>query len=181
MELANIGDVQQRKAVADVMAELSRFATLAHYRLRLTAEVEAALHDMVGTPMFPQRLDPVGLGVRFALGIEYGPPVRIVANGPFPSHIDQREVVAAERLFSAVGEYMLLRGPAPADVAAMPDYDRSVSRGIAEQRARREQELTDLLKLDKPRLRQIADIVHARILYWDLQDSLAALLDRAGL
>ena len=181
MELANIGDVKQRKALADVMAELSRFSTLAHYRPRLTSEVDAALHKLLGRPMFPQQLQPFGLGVRFALGIDYGPPGRILSKEPLPNHIDEREIAATERLFNVVSEYMLLRGPAPADIAAMPEYDRSVSRGIAQQRAGREQELTELLKLEKPRFRQIADIVHARILYSDLRDSLPALLDRAGL
>lgn len=74
MEVTNIADVRQRADIANVMAELSGFITLAARKYRLRCEVSQALHERLGRPMFPERLKPFGRGIAFAIGPARGPP-----------------------------------------------------------------------------------------------------------
>jgi hypothetical protein len=86
MEVANITDVRQRADIANVMAVLSGFTTLAARKHRLRCEIAQALHQRLGRPLFPERLNPFGCGLAFALGVSNGPAgrVRPIGNTPPP-------------------------------------------------------------------------------------------------
>ena len=53
VEVANITDVRQRADIANAMAELSGFTTLAARKHRLRCEVAQALHQRLGLPLSP--------------------------------------------------------------------------------------------------------------------------------
>lgn len=181
MEVANIKDVRQRADIANAMALLSGFTTLAARKHRLRCEVAQALHQRLGRPLLPERLQPFGRGFAFALGVSDGPAGRVrPVSGASPTMSAPYRAELEFRLNQAA-EYLLLRGPAPEDLAAMPDYDISAVQAIAAARAGREQELLELLQADPADRRRLGDIVNARGLYWELGPQLAQLLAPAGL
>ena len=67
LEVANITDVRQRADIANTMAVLSGFTTMAARKHRLRCEVAQALHQHLGRPLFPERLEPFGRGFAFTL------------------------------------------------------------------------------------------------------------------
>ena len=111
MEMAKITDVRKRADVANVMAELSHFVTLASSVPRLRCEVAAALHQRLGRPMFPEKLRPFGVGIAFAFGIGDGPVGRIVERtGVIPSGQKPGYVAELEHRLNQVAEYILFAG-----------------------------------------------------------------------
>lgn len=180
-EVANIADVRQRADIANVMAILSGFTTLAARKERLRCEVAQALHQRLGRPLFPERLNPFGCGLAFALGTGNGPAGRIRPVGNAPVRVSEPFRAELEFRLNQVAEYLLLRGPAPEHLVAMPDYDLAAVRALVEARAAREQELFELLQTDAADMRRLGNIVHARGLYWDLGPQLPELLALAGL
>ncbi len=180
-EVANITDVRQRADIANAMAVLSGFITLAGRKHRLRGEVAQALHQRLGRPGFPERLQPFGRGFAFALGVSDGPAGRVRPVGGATPAMSAPYRAELEFRLNQAAEYLLLRGPAPEDLAVMPDYDLSPVRAIAEARAAREQELFELLQIDPADKRRLGDIAHARGLYWELGPQLPELLAPAGL
>jgi hypothetical protein len=131
MEVANITDVRQRADIANAMTVLSGFTTLAAREHRLRCEVAQALHQRLGRPLFPERLKPFGRGLAFTLGLSDSP----VSSAP--STMSEPCRAELEFRLNQAAEYLLLRGPAPEDLAAMPDYDLRAVQAIAEARAPR--------------------------------------------
>jgi hypothetical protein len=181
MEVANITDVRQRADIANVMAVLSGFTTLAARKHRLRCEIAQALHQRLGRPLFPERLNPFGCGLAFALGVSNGPAGRVRPIGNTPPAISEPVRAELEFRLNQAAEYLLLRGPAPEDLAAMPEYDLHAVQALAEARAAREQALFELLQTDPADKRRLGDIAHARGLYWELGPQLPELLASAGL
>ena len=163
-EVANITDVRQRADIANAMAGLSGFITLAARKHRLRCEVAQALHQRLGRPLFPERLQPFGRGFAFAMGVGDGPAGRIGSVGGAPLTTSAPYRAELEFRLNQAAEYLLLRGPAPEDLVAMPDYDIGPVEAIAEARAAREQELFELLKTDPADKRRLGDIASARVL-----------------
>ena len=181
MEVANITDVRQRADIANVMAVLSGFTTLAARKHRLRCEVAQALHQRLGRPLFPERLNPFGCGLAFALGVKDGPAGRVRSVGNAPATMSEPFRAELEFRLNQAAEYLLLRGPAPEDLAAMPEYDLRAVQALAEARAAHEQALFELLQTDPADKRRLGDIAHARGLYWELGPQLPELLAPAGL
>lgn len=180
-EVANITDVRQRADVANAMAELSGFTTLAARKHRLRCEVAQALHQRLGRPLFPARLKRFGRGIAFAWGVSDGPAGRVVPLRSRSRTKSTPHLAELEFRLNQAAEYLLLRGPSPEDLARMADYDLRAVQAIAEARAAREQELFALLQTDPARKRRLEDIAHARGLYWELGPQLPELLAPAGL
>jgi hypothetical protein len=180
-EVANITDVRQRSDITNAMAVLSGFTTLAARKHRLRCEVAQALHQRLGRPLFPERVQPFGRGFAFALGVGDGPAGRVRPAGGTTPDMSAPYHAELEFRLNQASEYLLLRGPAPEDLAAMPEYDLGAVQAIAEARAAREQELFELLKTDPADKRRLGDISHARGLYWELGPQLPELLAPAGL
>jgi hypothetical protein len=147
----------------------------------LRTEVASALNKRLGRPLFPERLKPFGRGIAFALGVGDGPAGRVRPIGDAPSPVGEPYRAELEFRLNQAAEYLLLRGPAPEDVATMPDYDLRAVQSIAEARATREQELFELLHTDVADKRRLGDIAHARGLYWELGPQLPELLAPANL
>jgi len=181
LEVANVTDVRQRADIANTMAVLSGFTTLAARKHRLRCEVAQALHQRVGRPLFPERLKPFGRGFAFTLGVSDGPAGHLRPVGGASPTMSAPYRAELEFRLNQAAEYLLLRGPAPEDLAAMPGYDLSAVQAIAEARAAREQELFALLQTDPADKRRLGDIAHARGLYWELGPQLPGLLAAAGL
>ena len=181
MEVANITDVRQRADIANVMAVLSGFTTVAARKHRLRCEVAQALHQRLGRPVFPERLNPFGCGLAFALGVSDGPAGRVRSAGNAPATMSEPFRAELEFRLNQAAEYLLLRGPAPEDLAAMPEYDLRAVQALAEARAAHEQALFELLQTDPADKRRLGDIAHARGLYWELGPKLPELLAPAGL
>jgi hypothetical protein len=173
--------VRQRADIANVMARLSGFVTLAAHQHRLRCEVAQALHQRLGRPLFPERLHPFGRGYVFTLGAGNGLAGRVRPVGGASATMSPAAHAELEFRLNQAAEYLLLRGPAPEDLAAMPGYDLSAVQAIAAARAAREQELFDRLQADAAGVRRLGDIVHARGLYWELGTQLPQLLAPAHL
>lgn len=162
IEVANIADVRQRADIANVMAVLSGFTTLAARKHRLRCEVAQALHQRLGRPLFPERLNPFGCGLAFALGVSDGPSGRVRPVGNASPAMSEPFRAELEFRLNQAAEYLLLRGPAPEDLVAMPEYDVPAVQALAEARAAREQALFELLQTDAADKRRHGDITHAR-------------------
>src|SRR6266568_2876918 len=70
MELSATGSYRQRTDVAEVMATLSGFRTIAPMSVLRRAEIEQALHKHFGKPEEPIQSQPFGIGVGYAAGGE---------------------------------------------------------------------------------------------------------------
>lgn len=180
-EVRNITDVRQRADIANVMAELSGFTTLAARKYRLRCEVSQALHERLGRPMFPERLKPFGRGIAFAAGIGDGPAGRVTPVGGAAPRVSERYRAELEFRLNQAAEYLLLRGPSPEDLPHMPGYDVRAVQEIAEERAAREQQLFELLQASPASRERLSDIVPARALFWGLGPQLPELLALAGM
>ncbi|MGH3201329.1 MAG: hypothetical protein ACRDP5_04635 [Streptosporangiaceae bacterium] len=181
MEVSKIKDVRQRADIANTMAVLSGFTTLAARKHRLRCEVAQALHQHLGRPLLPERLRPFGRGFAFAVGVSDAPAGRVRLMGGASAQRSPQYLAELAFVLNQAAEYLLLRGPAPGDLASMPEYDPSAGQIIADARAYREQELFELLRTDPADKRRLGDIAHARGLYWELGPQLPELLAPAGL
>lgn len=67
-----IRNPRQRRDVANVMASISHFRTIRSRRDLLRNQLLIAMHEQFGRPTFrPERIDPLGIGVHWALqGVE---------------------------------------------------------------------------------------------------------------
>lgn len=180
-EVRNITHVRQRADVANVMAELSGFTTLAARKCRLRCEVSQALHERLGRPMFPERVKPFGRGIAFASGIGDGPAGRVVPAGGATAMVSERYRAELEFRLNQAAEYLMLRGPSPEDLPHLPGYDVRAVQAVAEDRAAREQQLFELLQASPASRERLSDIVPARALFWGLGPQLAELLALAGM
>ena len=163
MEVANITDVRQRADIANVMAVLSGFTTVAARKHRLRCEVAQALHQRLGRPVFPERLNPFGCGFAFGAPCQRRPG-RPCAPGRRRYSRHERAVSCRAGIPAALrtGRVPAAARPRAQDLAASADYDLSPVRAIAEARAAREQELFELLQIDPADKRRLGDIAHAR-------------------
>lgn len=176
--------VRQRADLADVISEITRFWNLRCRADLLASQVEQALHERLGRPMFPNRPQVFGPGVTWSFDGR-------VLEAPVGGHPDLAKLGIGrwgaegyERFLQVTGrmlEYCVLRGARPEDLAQMPGYDLDPVRRHEEERLARDQDLQQRLASD-PKLKvKLDDILDARELYWELGPNLRELLGRAAM
>jgi len=178
--------VRQRTELADVMSEISRFWTIRRFSQLLEAQFDQALHDRLGRPAFPIKVEPFGRGVLFAFK---GEPLKLHVTGTLPPGVTSTaslfggQAALDDFMFHAheATEYMCLRGPRPEDIPNMPGYDLAPVEAADREQVSREVEFAKMLAEDPMLRTRLDDIVAARELYWELGPELPRLLYRAAM
>jgi hypothetical protein len=183
MEVTKIRDPAQRRALADVMEELTDFAVLVSRVVIMELELEATLNRfVVARPPLPA-IPLIGRGVRHAFGIKSG--LRIT--GPNGDATDQvRERMGAEQFDAFVAnanlllERSVLRGPTDEEVPALQQYgwNPAGATAVAIQRAQEEQSQSARLNEEGGRWRRgrLRDVIAARELLVEFQNMLPRAL-----
>lgn len=180
MEVARISSLRWRTDLANVIAEISGFVAIAGRPTVVEHQLRTALTARFGGPP-PAPIPVFGLGNPFALGEQKALVLRRKSGGApdLPAAL-VREIETAGRV---MGEYMMLRGPAPEDMSALRalGYKPEEVAKVEEARVNRERELAAMLKAGTADRGRLGDIVHARYLYWELGDRLPAALQPYGI
>jgi hypothetical protein len=187
MELNKIKDPAQRRAIADVMEELTGFASLMDRVVVMSLELDAMLDPFAKEPSPLSRITLLGKGVRHAFGRNSG--VRIIGpNGDATEEVRARmgpkvfdDLVAETELQL---ERSVLRGPADDEVERLRalGYRPETTIQSGERRAARERELSAMLDAEtRWRRGRLRDVVAARELSTEFQDILPRILAPDGL
>jgi len=175
MEVARISSLRQRTDLANVIAEISGFVTISGRSTVVEHQLRTALATRFGGPP-PAPFPVFGIGEPFAVGIQRTLVLRQKGGGP-PDLPDKliREIETTSRV---MGEYTMLRGPAPEDLPALRalGYRPEEVAKVEEARVNREKELAAMLRDGTADRGRLGDLVHARYLYWELVDHLPAAL-----
>ncbi len=125
MELLKIRDPEQRRAIAEVMEELTDFSTLVSRVVVMEGELSSMLDPLAKLPSPLASVPLIGRGVRHSAGLQSG--LRIM--GPSGNETDRvREQMGREAFNQFVRETTLqmerrvLRGPADHEVAELSAY-----------------------------------------------------------
>jgi hypothetical protein len=184
-EVLKIRDPAQRLAVAEVMEELTGFATLVSRVVIIELELEAVLNQfVVALPPSPP-IDLVGRGVRHAFGLKSG--LKIMGPDGDATEEVRRRVGAQEfDAFVAAANLTLergaLRGPADDEIEALQRYgwDPEPAIGIAVKRA--EEEQSQSVRFDSfGRGSRLRDAVAARELLIEFEEILPRALSLRAL
>lgn len=180
MEVARISSLRQRTDLANVITEISGFVAIASRSVVVEHQLLAALAARFDGPP-PAPIPVFGLGNPFAVGEQKAFMLRKKDGGApdLPAAL-VREIETASRV---MGEYMMLRGPAPEDLPALRalGYRPEEVAKVEEARVNREKELAAMLKDGTADRGRLGDIVAARYLYWELGDRLPSMLQPYGL
>jgi hypothetical protein len=175
MEVARISSLRWRTDLANVIAEVSGFVAITGLSFVVEHQLRIALAALFGGPP-PAPIPVFGLGNPFGVGEQKAFVLRRKGGGApdLPAAL-VREIETASRV---MGEYLLLRGPAPEDMPALRalGYRPEEVAKVEEARVNREKELATMLKDGTANRGRLGDIVHARYLYWELGDRLPAAL-----
>lgn len=182
-EMLKIKDPAQRRAVADVMEDLTQFATLLSRPIIMRLELNAMLDTLGYAPIQQAAIDLVGTGVRHAFGRQTG--LKIM--GPSGDETEAvRERVGHEKFDDIIAkanlmlERGILRGPADDEVDHMRSlgWSPETVMEVAENRAAEERAQSVRLDEEGGRWRRgrLRDVVSARELYIELNASLADVL-----
>ncbi|SEP53358.1 hypothetical protein [Amycolatopsis saalfeldensis] len=175
MEVARISSLRQRSDLANVIAEISGFVAIASRSVVMEHQLLAALAAQFGG-LPPAPIPVFGLGNPFGVGEQKAFVLRRKGGGApdLPTEL-VREIETAGRV---MGEYMMLRGPAPEDLPTLRalGYRPEEVAKVEEARVNREKELAAMLKDGTADRGRLGDIVHARYLYWELGDRLPSAL-----
>jgi len=182
MEMNKIKDPGQRQAIADVMEELSGFASLMDRVVVMSLELDAMLDPFAKEPSRWSRIPLLGKGVRHCFGRASG--VRITGpNGDATEEVRVR--VGAEKFDDLIAqaelqlERSLLRGPADDEVENLRacGYKPETTIQSGEKRAAQERELSPTLDAEtRWRQGRLRDVVAARELCTEFQDILPRIL-----
>ena len=183
MEMTKIRDPAQRRAIADVMEELTDFAVLVSRVVIMELELEATLNRFVVAESPLPTVPLIGRGVRHAFGIKSG--LRIM--GPNGDATEQvRERMGAEQFDAFVAnanlllERSVLRGPTDEQVPALKEYgwNPAGAASVANNRAEEEQAQSARLNEDGGRWRRgrLRDLIAARELLIEFQNILPPAL-----
>ena len=190
MELAGIASERHRADIAQVMEELSDFASLLTLAGLMRLEIDAAVGARLGPRPVPYEPVPlVGFGVGPAFGLRGGLRIRSSADGADVTDEQRDNWPEGEAAFDTFladlnrrFERMMLIGPSREDEPQLraSGWDPTVARRIAENRAAAEQQLAAELAEDPQlRKRQVRDVVSATYLAFDANNLLEdALKDR---
>ena len=179
-ELSRIGSLRQRTDLADVIAEISGFATITGRSVATRHQVLTALAARYGGPE-PAPIRPLGIGINFAAGDRR----RLVLDGrdgtpPGLPPAVMREIETGGR---ALMEYMMARGPEPGDLPALRAYGYRPEAvvQVEQDRLQREERLAAMLRDGTASRGRLGDLVHARYLFWELDSHLRAGLEQYGI
>ncbi len=188
VEMLKIKDPRQRREIADVMEELTDFATLVSRAVVMEIELAAVLDRFAIRPSIWSMIPLVGRGVRHSAGLKSG----LKSMGPRGDETDRvREHMGAEPFSDFVAkmnldlERSVLRGPADNDeVDGLLALGWNPERVIqaAEKRATEEREQT--LRLDNEsrwRRGRLRDLIAAREFLIEFQNILPRALAERGL
>jgi hypothetical protein len=145
MEVARISSLRQRIDLANVIAEISGFVAIASRSVIVEHQLLAALAAQFGG-LPPAPIPVFGLGNPFGVGEQKAFVLRRKGGGvpDLPAEL-VREIETAGRV---MGEYMMLRGPAPEDLPALRalGYRPEEVAKAEEARVNREKDLAAMLK-----------------------------------
>ena len=178
-ELSRITSLRQRTDLANVIAEISGFVTITGRSVATKHQVLTALAARFGGPE-PAPVRPLGIGIQFATGDQR----RLVLRGrdDTPPNMPQalvREIETAAALL----EYMMARGPEPGDLPALRAYGYrpEAVEQVEQDRLKREKQLAAMLRDGTAGRGRLGDLVHARYLFWELDNQLRVGLDQYGI
>lgn len=183
MEMARIKDPAQRRDVAEVMEELSGFATLMSRPLVMRLEVEAVLDKRLGqaTEAYAP-VDLVGHGFGPAFGRVGALQVRDRDGADVTALLGERQRQALAEA-DLLAQRAMLAGPEDDEVADLRarGWAPESALAVTERRAAQERELVVILDAD-PRWRRgrLRDVVAAREAVIELYDMLQEALARRG-
>lgn len=179
-EIDRISSLRQRTDLADVIAEISGFVTITGRSVLVGHQVRMALADRFSAPA-PAPVDVFGLGQPFATGDRRRLAV-VGRDGAAPA-LQADAVRLIESVGRVIGEYMMLRGPAPEELPELRalGYRPEEVEKVERQRVARERDLAARLASGDARSGHLADIVHARHLYWELDEQLRSGLEYYGI
>jgi hypothetical protein len=182
MEMNKIKDPSQRKAIADVMEELTGFASLLDRVVVMSLELDAMLDPFAKLPSVLPKISLLGRGVRHSFGRASG--VRIMGpNGEATEEVRARMGGKAFDDLVAEAELQLdrcvLRGPADDEVENLRALGWKPETTIqsGEKRAAQERVLTAILDGDPAARRgRLRDVVAARELCIEFEGILPRVL-----
>ena len=187
MEMNKIKDPSQRRAIADVMEDLTGFASLMDRVVVMSLELDAMLDPLAPQPSPLSRIPFLGRGVRHSFGRNTG----VKFTGP---HGDATEEVRARMGAKAFDDFVaqaeleldrsVLRGPADDEIEDLRalGWKPESSIQVAERRAAQERELSPTLDTEtRWRRGRLRDVVAARELCTEFQDILPRALARRQL
>lgn len=187
MEMGKIRDPSQRRAIADVMEELTGFASLLDRVVVMELELDAMLDGFARKPSSFSPAPLVGTGVRHSFGRNSGVRFR----GPHGDATEEvRARVGSEAFdkFVAQAELLLdqsvLRGPADDEVPELRalGWKPESAIQVAERRAAQERELSSVLDREAQwRRGRLRDVVSARELCIEFENILPRALARREL
>lgn len=179
-ELSRIASLRQRTDLADVIAEISGFATITGRSVTTRHQVLTALAGRYGQ-LGPAPLRPLGIGIQFAAGDQR----RLVLRGgdSTPPDLPQAVMHEIETGMRALQEYMMARGPEPGDLLALRAYGYRPEAvvQVEQDRLRREEQLAAMLRDGTTDRGRLGDLVHARYLFWELDSHLRTGLEQYGI
>jgi hypothetical protein len=179
-EIDRVSSLRQRTDLADVIAEISGFVTITGRSIFVGHQVRTALADRFSAPA-PSPIDVFGLGRPFAIG-DRGRFSVAGRDGATPT-LPADAVRLIDGVGRVIGEYMMLRGPAPEELPELRalGYRPEEVEKVERQRVARERDLAARLASGDARTGHLADIVHARHLYWELDEQLRSGLEYYGI
>jgi hypothetical protein len=172
--------LRQRTDLANVIAEISGFVTITGRSVAMRHQVLTALATRYGGPGAAP-VSPLGIGIQFATGDQRRLVLR-TRDGAQPS-MPEAMMRDIESVGRALQEYMMARGPAPEDIAALQayGYDPGAVIRVEQDRLQREQRLAAMLRDGGTSRDRLGDLVHARYLYWEIDRHLRAGLQHHGI
>lgn len=182
MEVTENPRDQQRDEVADVMAAISRFRTLASYTKILEEELDNQLQARFGRPTEVRTTPKFGVGVGFA----FGTPGRLRIRGPADaiarlSNEEIAQLAAFENAANANAEWLMLAGPTSAGRRAIPGYEPYAARQVADQELDRIRRVVQNLRADPSLYRRLDDVLAAQEYVVEFIELLSQALQHAGI
>ncbi len=167
MEVLRIGSLRQRTDLANVITEIGGFVSINGRSTVVDHQVRTALSRRFPGPA-PVPIPVFGLGVSFAFGDLRRMSLR--HTGGQPIALPASEIRKINAVGNVLGDYYLLRGPAPKEIADLRarGYRPEATAQIEADRVDRERQLAAMLAAGIARRERLADIVAARHLYWEL-------------
>ncbi|KUO19762.1 hypothetical protein AQJ91_18310 [Streptomyces dysideae] len=179
-EISKIGLLRQRTHLAEVIAEISGFATFTSMKNVVCHQMRAALASRQGLPL-PAPLKTLGIGVSFA----HGDTRRLTIRRTDGQAIDISPELVHELTTCgrALTEMMFLIGPTPEEIPQLRagGYRPELVLANHAKRVAHEQQFADMLAAD-PRMRaKLERIVQARHIAWELIDFIEVIAPEYGM
>lgn len=187
MEMLKINDPAQRRALADVMEELTDFATLVSRVVVMELELAAMLDRFARVPNPLPMLPLIGRGVRHGAGRQSGFKIMGPSGDATPKVRERWGAKAFEDFVTQANlllERSILRGPTDKEVERLRalGWNPEAVKDVAERRAAEERKQSLRLDGGGPwRHSRLRDVISARELIIEFQDILPRALAERGL